>query len=143
MKGPLRVERRGRRTLTISSQPTEIQTWPIGRLVFYMRGPRKNDAAVDRIFLGIPTKKGKPPRTPTWKGTVRATLRPGTIGYGPSPPFQFAMETGTKTQLRLLAEPVRPEMICRTLLKIGFEVVANDTRRVNRRVGLILVHAPN
>ena len=79
-----------------------------------------------RVFLGIPTKKGKPPWTPTWEGTIRASLRPGTIGYDPSPPFQSVMESGTKTQLRLLAEPVRPEMICRTLLKIGLEVVANN-----------------
>src|SRR5580692_3409729 len=26
---------------------TEVQTWPIDRLVFYARNPRKNDAAVD------------------------------------------------------------------------------------------------
>ena len=26
---------------------TEIQLWPIDRLVFYLRNPRKNDAAVD------------------------------------------------------------------------------------------------
>ena len=32
-----------------SPQPLEIQTWPIDRLVFYLRNPRKNDAAVDRM----------------------------------------------------------------------------------------------
>ena len=32
---------------------TEIQTWPIDKLVFYARNPRKNDAAVDRMCGSI------------------------------------------------------------------------------------------
>src|SRR3979409_553989 len=32
-----------------SAQSLEIQTWPIDRLVFYARNPRKNDSAVDRM----------------------------------------------------------------------------------------------
>lgn len=32
-----------------STQPLEIQIWSIERLVFYVRNPRKNDAAVDRM----------------------------------------------------------------------------------------------
>jgi hypothetical protein len=36
------------------AQPhTEIQTWHIDRLVFYVRNPRKNDAAVDRMCGSI------------------------------------------------------------------------------------------
>jgi ParB-like nuclease domain len=31
----------------------QIQTWPINRLVFYARNPRKNDAAVDRMCSSI------------------------------------------------------------------------------------------
>src|SRR5437588_8179353 len=31
----------------------EIQSWPIDRLVFYARNPRKNDAAVDRMCGSI------------------------------------------------------------------------------------------
>ena len=31
----------------------EIQTWPINRLVFYVRIPRKNDAVVDRMCGSI------------------------------------------------------------------------------------------
>ena len=31
----------------------EIQIWPIDRLVFYARNPRKNDAAVDRMCSSI------------------------------------------------------------------------------------------
>jgi hypothetical protein len=38
----------------ITSPPsTEVQTWPIDRLVFYARNPRKNDAAVDRMCGSI------------------------------------------------------------------------------------------
>ncbi len=38
----------------ITSPPQlEIQTWPIDRLVFYARNPRKNDAAVDRMCSSI------------------------------------------------------------------------------------------
>jgi hypothetical protein len=29
---------------------TEVQIWPIDRLVCYARNPRKNDAAVDRMY---------------------------------------------------------------------------------------------
>jgi DNA modification methylase len=36
-----------------SPQALEIQTWPIDRLVFYARNPRKNDAAVDRMCSSI------------------------------------------------------------------------------------------
>jgi hypothetical protein len=32
---------------------TQIQAWPIDRLVFYTRNPRKNDAAVDRMCSSI------------------------------------------------------------------------------------------
>src|ERR1035437_4379043 len=31
-----------------SQHSLEIQVWPLDRLVFYVRNPRKNDAAVDR-----------------------------------------------------------------------------------------------
>jgi DNA modification methylase len=33
--------------------PMQIQTWPIDKLVFYFRNPRKNDAAVDRMCGSI------------------------------------------------------------------------------------------
>src|SRR5258707_10575859 len=36
-----------------SPQSLEIQTWPIDRLVFYARNPRKNDGAVDRMCSSI------------------------------------------------------------------------------------------
>jgi hypothetical protein len=34
-------------------QPSQIQIWPIDRLVFYARNPRKNDAVVDRMCSSI------------------------------------------------------------------------------------------
>src|SRR6266436_3762395 len=36
-----------------TSQPQEIQIWPMDRLVFYARNPRKNDSAVDRMCSSI------------------------------------------------------------------------------------------
>jgi DNA modification methylase len=35
--------------------PMEIRVWPIDKLVFYLRNPRKNDAAVDRMCESIST----------------------------------------------------------------------------------------
>jgi DNA modification methylase len=37
----------------VESPPLEVQTWPIDRLVFYARNPRKNDAVVDRMCSSI------------------------------------------------------------------------------------------
>src|SRR6201987_6378513 len=36
-----------------TAQALEIQIWPLDRLVFYARNPRKNDAAVDRMCGSI------------------------------------------------------------------------------------------
>ena len=36
-----------------SQQPSEIHIWPIERLVFYARNPRKNDTAVERMVASI------------------------------------------------------------------------------------------
>ena len=37
----------------ISSSATSIELWPIERLVEYVRNPRKNDSAVDRMCASI------------------------------------------------------------------------------------------
>lgn len=79
-----------------------------------------------RVFLGIPTKKGKAPWLNSWEGTVKAVLQPGLIDYDSATPFKKAMEDGQKSQIRLLAHPLKPEMVCRFLLKMGLEVVAAD-----------------
>ena len=36
-----------------SPAPAEVQTWPIDKLVFYARNPRKNDSAVARMCGSI------------------------------------------------------------------------------------------
>lgn len=79
-----------------------------------------------RVFLGIPTKKGKAAWLKSWEGIVRGSPTFGQIGYDPAPNFEAAALDGRKTQMRILAEPRRPEFVCRTLLKMGLEVVAAD-----------------
>jgi len=78
------------------------------------------------VFLGIPTKKGKPPWFDSWEGTIKASLQPGTINYEPTEHFKKAMDDGHKSQIRILAHPWKPQMVCRFLLKMGLEVVAAD-----------------
>lgn len=79
-----------------------------------------------RVFTGIPTKKGKAPWFRSWEGTVRAAFQPGTVGFDPASAFEKTTIDGTKTQIRLLAHPLKPNMVCRFLLKMGIEVVAAD-----------------
>jgi len=79
-----------------------------------------------RVFLGIPTKKGKPPWFKSCEGILRASPWPGHIGYDPATHFGKATLEGRKTQIRLLAHPLKPDMICRFLIKMGIEVVAWD-----------------
>lgn len=83
-----------------------------------------------RVFSGIPTKKGKPPWFPSWEGTIKASLQPGIVGYDPSGIFRNAVEGGQKSVIRLLAHPLKPQMVCRFLLKMGLEVVATDNTEV-------------
>jgi len=79
-----------------------------------------------RVFLSIPTKKGKVPWFNSWEGTIKASLQPGLIDYEPSGSFKNAIEGARKSQIRLLAHPLKPQMVCRFLLKMGLEVVAAD-----------------
>ncbi len=79
-----------------------------------------------RVFLGIPTKRRKAPWFPSWEGVLRGSLRPGGFGYDPAPAFESAVSEGRKTQIRLLAHPLKPDMVCRFILKMGIEVVAAD-----------------
>ena len=39
--------------MVASPSVVEVQIWPIDKLVFYARNPRKNDAAVDRMCGSI------------------------------------------------------------------------------------------
>jgi hypothetical protein len=79
-----------------------------------------------RVLLGIPTKKGKPAWLDSWEGVLQSTARPGLLSYNPAPPFEESVSRKQKTVLRILAEPRKPRMVCRALLKMGIEVVASD-----------------
>lgn len=82
-----------------------------------------------RVFLGIPTKKGKAPWLQFSEGVLRGSLRPGTVGYDPAPEFIAAAESGEKSQIRVIAHPLKPAFVCRTLLKMGLQVIAVDDAR--------------
>ncbi|HEV3344418.1 MAG TPA: HNH endonuclease [Pirellulales bacterium] len=77
-----------------------------------------------RVFLGIPTKKRKLPWMKSWEGKICASPVAGRIHLEPEPAFVQAIEDGTKTQLRILAHPLKPNMVCRTLLKMAIETIA-------------------
>lgn len=83
-----------------------------------------------RVFSGIPTKKGTAPWFASWEGTIKASLQPGTLGYEPSGIFRNTIEEGHKSVIRLLAHPLKPQMVCRFLLKMGLEVIATDDPKV-------------
>src|ERR1700752_5367220 len=53
-----------------ATQQWQIQIWPIERLVFYARNPRKNDAAVDRMCSSIREFGFKVPVLARSDGTV-------------------------------------------------------------------------
>ena len=82
-----------------------------------------------RAFVGIPTKKGKAPWFSSWEGIIRASPDPGTIGYDPAPAFEKAACEGRKTLFVLPAHPLKPDMVCRFLLKMAIEVVASDNNQ--------------
>lgn len=56
--------------MTASPPPMQIQLWPIERLVFYARNPRKNDAAVDRMCSSLREFGFKVPVLARSDGTV-------------------------------------------------------------------------
>lgn len=81
-----------------------------------------------RVFLGIPTRKGAPPTMKTYLGTVKASNAPGHVGIEPETnEIGEAIQTGKISQMRILAEPTEPTAVCRMLVKMGLEVVAQDS----------------
>jgi hypothetical protein len=81
-----------------------------------------------RLFLGIPTRKGLPPKMVTHLGILQGSLSPGRIGIDPvSEEVEEAIDQGRITQVRILAEPTEPLAVCRMLVKMGLEVVAADS----------------
>jgi hypothetical protein len=84
-----------------------------------------------RILFGVPTKKKKAPWFVSSEGKLTASLGPKGIIYEPFSQFEEGFIDGTKTQIRIVAEPSKPEMICRFLLKMAVEVIAsNDQHEV-------------
>lgn len=81
-----------------------------------------------RLLLGIPTKKKKIPKMETRLGTLKGSPIPGILGLNPiSENIEEKVINGQINQLRILAEPTEPLAVCRLLLKMGLEVVANDS----------------
>ena len=81
-----------------------------------------------RVFLGIPTRKGKSPKMATRLGEVRGSMKLGRIGLDPlNEKVEKSIHEGRITQLRILAEPTEPTAVCRMLVKMGIEVVAQDS----------------
>ena len=81
-----------------------------------------------RLLLGIPTKKKKSPTMETRLGTLKGSPFPGIIGLDPaSEKIEEEVINGQITQLRILAEPTEPLAVCQLLLKMGLEVIANDS----------------
>jgi hypothetical protein len=71
---------------------THIEQWPIDRLVFYARNPRKNGAAVDRMCASIRESGSSIPVLARGDGTVvnglpriKAARTPGLTEPGGSP----------------------------------------------------------
>jgi hypothetical protein len=61
-------------------------------------------------------------------GTVKGSLRPGQIGIDPSTPeVEEAILADKITQMSIIAEPTEPTAVCRMLVKMGLEVVAQDS----------------
>lgn len=79
-----------------------------------------------RTLLGIPTKKNRAPWFKYWEGTLYAGSTPGRIYYEPNEYFKNAFESGQKTLTIVPAMTLKPDMVLRTLLKIGLEVIAAD-----------------
>lgn len=78
-----------------------------------------------RILFRIPTKKSRLPWYKFNGGTIRASPSSKTLEYEPSTPFIKGLKKGKKPQITFIAEPKRPDMICRFLLKMGLEVIAS------------------
>lgn len=81
-----------------------------------------------RLLIGIPTRKMRPPKMQTHLGTFKGSPFPGVLGLDPaSLEIDERVHIGEVNQIRILAEPIEPEAVCRMLVKMGLEVVANDS----------------
>jgi hypothetical protein len=76
-----------------------------------------------RVFGGLRTKKGKAPFFHGAEGTFIGDPFGGAPSIAFHPVFQNAILDGRKTQMRLLAQPHQPIIVCRFLLKMGLEML--------------------
>ncbi|HOY04115.1 MAG TPA: HNH endonuclease [Saprospiraceae bacterium] len=84
-----------------------------------------------RTLLSIPTKKKRGSWLKYWEGELHAGGIPGQIIYEPNDYFKKSFYSGQKILTFIPAMTKRPDMILRTLLKIGIEVIAgNDAETV-------------
>lgn len=81
-----------------------------------------------RTFLGIPTKKKKAPWFKFWEGKIMSGGETGKIIYEPNEIFKTSFESGQKIISIIPAMYENPEMLLRTLLKIGIETFAADLK---------------
>jgi hypothetical protein len=81
-----------------------------------------------RTVLGIPTKKKRAPWFKYWEGILSSGGQPGQIIYNPNSYFKKAFESGQKVMTIIPAITKRPEMVLRTLIKIGLEVIGANNR---------------
>jgi len=79
-----------------------------------------------RTLLGVPTKKGKAPWFKYMEGSIYSAGAPGRIIYQPNEIFKKAYETGQKKLTIVPAMTNKPDMVLRTLLKMGIELIACD-----------------
>jgi hypothetical protein len=83
-----------------------------------------------RTLLGIPTKKKKAPWFKYWEGTLHAGGGPGKIIYEPNEYFKKSFESGQKIMTIVPAMTNKPDMVLRTLIKIGLEVIGVNDRNI-------------
>jgi hypothetical protein len=77
-----------------------------------------------RTLIGIPTKKNKAPWFGYMEGKLHSAGEPGRIIYEPNDYFKKAFAEGRKTLTIIPAITRKPDMVLRTLLKIGLETIA-------------------
>jgi hypothetical protein len=77
-----------------------------------------------RILSGIPSKRGRMPKTQGSLGFIKATRRFGTVELEPrTEEIGNRVMSGEITQIRLVAEVTEPLAVCRMFLKIGLELL--------------------
>lgn len=83
-----------------------------------------------RTILGIPTKKGKAPWFKYSEGILNSAGETGKLFYEPNNYFRKAFESGQKILTIIPTATQKPDMMLRTLIKIGLETIAANDLKV-------------